>query len=410
MSTHHKANWRVVTPATWPAPPAEMSLSVCVEIEECPRRWALSAADYPEVWGGRGYPPKLQVAAVAGSVVHLALEIILHQLVGAGVPSISDPSAPQVLRKIGGYTRVLEESIERVLECYVDNPRADGVIEYAQRALRGQIPALRSRVQSMLSRVRLPKNFPSAPVAVAPKVDRPLRRLPLGSGIYPEVEVRAKGIGWKGRVDLITLGDDACEITDFKTGDIEEAHKVQVRAYAVMWGLDDELNPSGRAVDRLLLSYSGQTVNVPPPSTLETDKIIHELLNRRRAAEAALTACPPLARPSAESCRYCSVRQLCDAYWSGGMQNVSECGRFGDIELKVTGRHGPTSWDAVVERARDYSRGTPVLLRVASSDVMAVGGRVRVLNGQLVRDDESGDVALIVSLGVLSEAFHVPRA
>lgn len=403
-------HWRVVTPSTWPAPPVEMSLSTCTAIEECPRRWALSAAGYPEVWNRRGYPPKLQIAAVAGSAVHLALEIILHQLVRAGVPSLSDPSAAQVLRNLGGYTRIVEKSVERSLENYVDNPRAGPVIEFAQRTLRGQVPALRARVQSMLSRLKLPKCAPSEPIVSAPWVGGPLPRLPLGNGIYPELEVRAKSIGWKGKVDLLVLGDDSCEITEFKTGEVEEAHKAQLRAYAVMWRLDDELNPSRRAVGRLVLSYSGQTIQVPPPSTPEVDKLSQELLSRRSAAEAALAAHPPLARPSAETCRYCYVRQLCDPYWNCEMQTVSKCGRFGDVELRITGRHGPTSWDALVERARDYSPGTPVLLRLPYSDVMPLGSRVRVLDGQLICDLKSGHVPLIVVLGVFSEVFYVQSA
>ena len=62
-----KAHWRVLAPTTWPDPPAEMSVSTNAEIDECPRRWALSAANYPDIWDGRGYPPKLQVAALAGT-------------------------------------------------------------------------------------------------------------------------------------------------------------------------------------------------------------------------------------------------------------------------------------------------------------------------------------------------------
>lgn len=60
-----QVQWTVVAPTTWPAPPAEMSVSVHAEIEECPRRWALSAADYPGLWSGRGYPPRLQVSTLA---------------------------------------------------------------------------------------------------------------------------------------------------------------------------------------------------------------------------------------------------------------------------------------------------------------------------------------------------------
>lgn len=408
MSTNEKTHWRVVTPVTWPSPPTEMSVSTHAEIAECPRRWALSAADYPELWGGRGYPPKLQVAALAGSVVHLALEIITKQLAHANVLSLSDPSAPQVLKDLGGYTRVVEDCVERILKRYVDNPRASALMEHAQRTLRDQVPTLRARVQSMLSRVRLPKSTPSAPTASVPKSGGSLPRLPLISGIYPEVEVRAKSIGWKGKVDLLVLGDDACEITDFKTGAADEAHKFQVRAYAVMWRLDDELNPSGRAVDRLVLAYGSQDVDVAPPSASEIDDLGRQLLARRQAAETALDARPPSAHPNTETCRYCAVRQLCDAYWASATQVVSDDGRFGDIELKITGRHGPTSWDAVVVRARNLPAKTPALLRLQQHEEFKEGTRVRVLDGALARDSEDDAAPAIVTLGVLSEAYYGP--
>lgn len=405
MSTNEKTHWRVVTPATWPALPAEMSVSTYAEIEECPRRWALSSAEYPELWGGRGYPPKFQVAALAGSVIHLALEIIMKQLMRAGVPSLSNPSAPQVLRELGGYTRVVEECVERILKRYVDNPRAGTLMEHAQRTLRGQVPTLRARVQSMLSRLRLPNSAPPAPAASVPKSGGTPPRLPLVNGIYPEVEVHANSIGWKGKIDLLVISDDACEITDFKTGATDEAHKFQVRAYAVMWRFDDELNPSGRVVDRLVLAYENQDVDVAPPSAPEIDEFGRELLARRQGAEAALAAHPPSAHPNTETCRYCGVRQLCDAYWASATQVVSDDGRFGDIELKITGRHGPTSWDAVVMRARDLPARTPVLLRLQQFDEFKEGTRVRVLDGGLARDSEDDTAPAIVTLGLLSEAY-----
>lgn len=399
------AHWRVLTPTTWPGLPAEMSVSTHAEIDECPRRWALGAAEYADLWNGRGYPPKLQVAALAGSVVHLALEIITKQLTRAAVPSLNDPLAPQVLRELGGYTRVVEESVERVLKRFVNNPRALPLMEHAQRTLRGQVPTLRARVQSMLVRLRLPNGAPSAGALSAPKTVGSPTRSPLANGTYPEVEVRAKSIGWKGRIDLLVLGDDACEVTDFKTGAADEAHKLQVRVYAVLWRLDDELNPSGRAVDRLVLAYEGQDVEVAPPSALELDELARDLLARRRASEAALAARPPAARPDAETCRYCGVRQLCDAYWAGATQAVSEDGRFGDIELKIRGRHGPTSWDAVVVRARDLPAKTPVLLRLQRPDEFKTGSRVRVLDGALARDPEDAAAPSIVTLGAFSETY-----
>lgn len=401
-----KKHWRVQTPTAWPDPPAEMSVSTHSDIDECPRRWALGAAEYPDIWSGRGYPPKLQVAALAGGVVHLALELITKQLTGAGVPSLNDPSATQVLREMGGFTRVVEDCVVRILKRFSDNPRALPLMEHAQRTLHGQVPTLRARVQSMLVRLRLPNGAPPAPITSAVKQAGPPIRSPLANGTYPEVEVRAKSIGWKGKIDLLVLGDDACEITDFKTGAADQAHEFQVSVYAVLWRLDDELNPSGRIVDRLVLAYESQDVEVTPPSAQEIDDLGRDLLVRRKASEAALAARPPTARPADETCRYCGVRQLCDAYWAGSTTATSEDGRFGDIELQITGRHGPTSWDAVVMRARNLPAKTPALLRLQQPDEFTAGTRLRVLDAALARDPEDDAAPIIVTLGSFSEAYR----
>ena len=400
-------HWRVLTPTTWPDLPAEMSVSTHAEIDECPRRWALSTAEYSDIWGGRGYPPKLQVAALAGSAVHLALELITKQLARSGVLSLNDPSAPQVLKELGGYTRVVEDCADRILKRFSDNPRALPLIEYAQRTLRGQVPTLRARVQSMLSRLRFAKGAPQVSAASTPKTAPPPRRSPLGNGTHAEVEVRAKRIGWKGKVDLLVLGDNACEITDFKTGAVDDAHEFQVRVYAVLWGLDDELNPSGRAVDRLVLAYENQDVEIEPPSAQELDDLGRNLLARRRASEAALAARPPAAHPDAETCRHCGVRQLCDAYWAGPTHTMLDDGRFGDIELKITGRHGPTSWDAVVMRARNLPAKTAALLRLQQPEEFKTGTRVRVLDGALAVDPEDDAAPAIVTLSALSETYRL---
>ena len=96
--------WIADAPAAWPAAPAEMTVTALREIESCSRRWALRAGHYPDVWNGRGYPPRVQLGALSGTVVHLALEVITKALVRAGCLSLHDPTVLQVLRNLGGYT------------------------------------------------------------------------------------------------------------------------------------------------------------------------------------------------------------------------------------------------------------------------------------------------------------------
>jgi hypothetical protein len=403
------ANSRVLIPATWPGPPVEMSVSTYADIDECPRRWALGAAEYPDVWSGRGYPPKLQVAALAGSVVHLALELITNQFTGAGVPSLNDPSATQVLRELGGYTRVVEDCLDRILKRFSDNPRALPVMEHARRTLRGQVPTLRARVQSMVARLRVRALGKPALAATAANAASTQARSPLTNGTHAEVELRAKSIGWKGKADLLVLSPDGCEITDFKTGAADEEHQFQIRVYALLWSRDADLNPDRRRADRLFLAYNRGDVEVPAPTESELDDLEVALAARREAAQQAVSRQPPEARPNPTYCRYCAVRHLCVEYWTPGTQrdmarDVDQ--RFIDAEVKVTGRHGPSSWDIEIERCLDMSPGQAAVLRTHGDGEYRRGDRLRLLDVAFTSDDEDTGPHLF-TLGELSEAYVV---
>jgi len=409
------AHWRVLTPPTWPAPPPEMSVSMHAAIDECPRRWALSAAEYPDIWSGRGYPPKLQAAALAGSVVHLALEIITKQLTCAGVPSLNDPSATQVLKELGGYTRVVEDCVERILKRFSDNPRALPLMEHAQRTLRGQVPTLRARVQSMLARLRLPKGASPTPTTSAVKTAGPPTRSPLANGTYPEVEVRAKSIGWRGKIDLLVLGDDACEITDFKTGVPDEHHKFQVRVYALLWSRDADVNPDRRRADRLVLAYEHGDVEVEAPSDADLDQLERHLTAQTAAALVSLSQKPPEAKPHPQQCPSCDVRHLCTEYWTRETQHLMGTAlrerHIADATLAITGAHGPSSWDGLIVSGAIAKKGQRVLLRADGRSLALLPSQVvRVLSAHVsgTPEDDDSESVLIFTLVATSEVFLVP--
>src|SRR5882724_3317719 len=129
------ALWLAVRPQAWPAAPNELSVSSLGEIEACPRRWALASADYPELWDRPGYPPRLFIASLKGSVVHLALETVTKALARAGCRSVQDADAVQVMRGLGGYTKLISDCIQRALNRFADNPRAAPMLEIALRSL-----------------------------------------------------------------------------------------------------------------------------------------------------------------------------------------------------------------------------------------------------------------------------------
>jgi len=403
--------WPAIGPKAWPAAPHEMSVSSLGEIEICPRRWALASADYPALWNRRGYPPRLSMASLTGSVIHFTLNILIRALARRGCRSVDDAGAVQVMRELGGYSKLINECIHSVLNRFADNPRTAPMLEVALRSLRSRIPQIRTEVQSFLGRVSFHGSNAASAVRVASK-DR--RRTPLAPGTYPEIELRAPRIGWHGTADLLTVSESSCDIVDFKTGAQDDAHHFQVRVYALLWNRDSELNPTARAVDRLTLSYPDGQVRVDPPTTTELDALERELHDRHQAALKALSARPPEARPSVENCRYCAVRHLCEEYWQLATARAlgaagSDGSPFMDLQLTIAARHGPSSWDGVVEVSQRLAAGKHVVLRTPSSEAgFGSGDRIRVLNVYVstVADDESQPAVATVT--TTSEAFLVP--
>ena len=399
--------WIAAAPAAWPDAPAEMTVTALRDIESCSRRWALSTGHYPDGWNGRGYPPRVQLGALSGTVVHLALEVITRALVRAGCLSLHDPAVLQVLRDLGGYTKVVNDCIDRVLSSLASNPRAQRILEFTARTLRARVPELRNRAQMILCRVRLLRT----PTRNA-EGNTPRARGPLPMGAFPEIELRAEEIGWKGKADLLVLSSEACEITDFKTGDPDEGHRFQLQVYALLWSRDRDLNPDRRRADRLLVAYRGEEIEVAAPTEAELDELEVELLSRRGAAHEAVSHDPPEARPDPHKCCYCAVRQLCGEYWTTETQRrmvqKGEERRFGDVEVTVTGRHGPSSWDARVELSQDFPRGKPAVIRTRGDLEFRSGDRLRVLDAALTIDDEDQAQPAVFTLGTLSEAYAVP--
>ena len=377
-----------------------MSVTALKEIEACPRRWALRNADYPTLWGGHGYPPRVHLGALRGRVAHLALETIIREFIRTGCPSVRAATAVSVMRGLGGYTRILNDCIDNVISQLQVNPRAQRRLESITGFLRARIPHLRTQVQSMLSRTRLEQRRSQGAKRSSGF------STPLATGTYSELDVTAPKIGWKGKLDLLAISPDACVITDFKTGAPNDVHRFQIEVYALLWTLDEERNPQGRSADRLVVAYESEKVEVPVPKSAGCDALERELVERGAAARESVSQNPPEARPDPAICGSCQVRQLCEEYWISEVvpkQRYDEARKthFGDCEVTIIARHGPSSWDARIERPR----GEPRAVVRTALEGLEVGHRVRLLDGALFVDDEDRGQPLVITLGAMSEIF-----
>jgi len=342
------------------------------------------------------------LGTLVGDVIHRALQRLLGAFVKNGCASIEDPQTVTTLRELGGYTKVLSVVVDERLAELNANPRLDHRRATIERAMRERIPEMRERVQTTLSRSQLILSG----VRPAPRGD------PTGisAGSHAELELRAPELQWAGRADLVTVSGSEIRITDYKTGAPSPDHAQQLRIYALLWARDRRQNPSGRLATDLVISYPTEESHIPPPTEDDLVELADELKARREEALQALSHRPPVARPSVESCRHCSVRHLCESYWIfidephkevDGTQSA-----FIDAQVVVSHRNGPRSWVCTIEHPSHLAE-RKALIRTTDDGDFAPGRSVRVLSA--VAEEDAEHELLALTLTSASEIFRLPR-
>jgi hypothetical protein len=418
--------WAAMAPSAWPTPPTLMSYTVLREIETCPLRYGLRQGEYTGLWEGKGYPPGAS-AAIAGHIVHVALERIVRHLAANREARAYEPMALLVdtLRALGGISAVLEGVIREIVNGWETNPRLRPRAKDLASELQSQLSMLRARVQHFLNHVDLSRIRPGLSRAESGRTQEPVAR-PLAPGLHAEVPLVNDELGWYGKADLLRVSVDGereeDEILDFKTGLPKPDHELQLRIYALLWAKERMKNPAGRRVRKLTLVYGSGSVNVAAPMTDgELEELAEDLLSRTSQARAAVQKHPPVAKPSRDACEWCDVRHMCRAYWAPETRDLFEPSYasnrlFNDVGVRILARQGSWSWVAVVEElgvlSGDVDLGARVLLRARPNDMhfsalIAVGARVRVLAAQFVEpSDESGGLA-VLALTRSAEVFAV---
>ncbi|GIH71557.1 PD-(D/E)XK nuclease family protein [Sphaerimonospora thailandensis] len=389
--------------AVLPLRPAYWSYSSLQEMEACPRRWMLSRAEYPELWGKRGYPRLPVAAALFGDVVHAVLETIVKRLVAARCTSLRTAEAVQVLRDLGGITAVVETAMRNLLAMLEGNPRLDDDrMKRLSVELRDRVPHARAQVQAYLSRTALP----ATPHATGPQADsrtsvRGPGRRPAVLGTHPEIPLVAETLRLMGRVDLLTVTQDRVDITDYKTGAEDPSHLDQLRLYALLWDLDRIANHERRPATELTAAYSSREITIPAPGDSQLRDLEENVRQRIAAAETELVASVPRALPSKQKCALCQVRHLCNAYWEQAPEaHTLSRGTWFDYQGVVGPQNGAHSWWLLSERTGQKT----ILLRAAATmRALLPSRRIRVLNLRL--DDDPEVEAIVATLTAASEVF-----
>jgi len=414
MSVVSPTSLRVAAPPReWPDPPDRVSPSSLSIIENCPRRWGLSNAQYPDIWPGKGYPPRIGLAALTGTVIHGAVEEITNALIAVGCTSVQDELAVSALKKLGGISAVVSAATEKAIHKHRGNPRLSETLQILEKTVYDKVPTIRSQVQALLSRIKLEPTGGKA----GESFTSPSNRKALGRGSHSEVWLESADAGWHGKPDLITIRESSCEIRDFKTGEAKLEHEDQLKAYAFLWASDRARNPDGAPATALVLSYLGGDVEIPAPTLDDLAEIAASLGRRRASAIVEVASLPPPARPSAGACRYCDVRHLCDDYWKSSASSIGGTDgtlgpRWVDTEVRIQKRRGPRTWQVATEGGA-LPVGTLALLVLGTRDLEPrAGDRLRVLGAFETADanDEGKPSIPIWSTTKDTEVFRVAES
>ena len=401
----------VRTPKAWPPAPEWMSFYKLIELEQCPRRFSLRTAAYPDIWSGRGYPAKTTAATLIGQITHRALARLLSELAGAGCQSTSDVTAVAVLRSLGGYSSLVEESLQAVISGYETNPRMAGRLPFIRLSLDSRTAQMREMLQILARRIRVPDQA----TKVASKSRNFVRR-PLQDGSHAEIELRVAELQWVGIADLIIKEQNDCEIVDFKTGKPAEEHKKQLKTYALLWARDSELNPDGLVPTKLTLVYESAQQSVQPPPRADLAEIETDIRERSRIAKEDMRKMPPPTRPKAAICSFCEVRQLCGEYWTLAVQArlLHETGASiarSDLEVGVLDKVGPHTWNARVICSSSFEAGTKLIVmsRQTQYEVLFSRGAVlRIVDASVDSNPEDGS-GTVATVTAATEIFLVPE-
>jgi hypothetical protein len=323
-----------------------------------------------------------------GDIVHRSLEVIVKALTTSGCTAVASPAAVAVMKELGGYSEVLRRQIAEQVAGYEDNPRAVGQLDALARELRKVLPEMREKAQATLSRTELVAGSNSDAVQ-AEAGDLP-------DGSYPEFVVRVEALKVSGRIDLLTVDGPDVRLVDYKTGAPTEHHADQLRMYALLWSRSKHATGARALATHLTLAYSGHDVDVPVPDVQELSELEIQLLDRLTEARGMLASDNPVPRPAPDTCQFCPVRHLCEAYWSDVAPDLEPAG-FIDVEISVKERNGPKSWLV-------HAFGEDALLRTSEEIQLDVGATLRVLGAYAAQSDED---LLVLSLLTGSELFAV---
>jgi hypothetical protein len=412
-----KPLYQIRKPTSGAHPPAYYSHTGLTQIEACPRRWWLLHAKYDALAGP--YPEPVSSGSMRGSIVHAALERFSVEWSRSAMTT--EPGGIKAFRRQFPIREIVRETRRRLLGNVRGNPRAqiamleanvsvDGCISLFKDLIRRSYgePAFESDVATGHFEGRNEERLAGASTELIG--ERVKKEVPCPA-VLPEVILKVEDPRVHGKIDLVATTEDGDSLVEYKTGEPKPEHEKQSRLYAFLWWA-----VTGRVVRERQLLYPNQSpVKLGAMTKAELEKEGVLLRARIAWANGEVQSALPIVRFDAERCRSCTVRQLCEEYWTAKETAASRWTR--DDAGRVRPGAGNPEWrdlEIELQQTEQLAEGfivrgrpkggvqivckIPPQFRASSADSFK---NVRLLNVGLVADGEG--TRLVWSTG--SEAF-----
>jgi CRISPR/Cas system-associated exonuclease Cas4 (RecB family) len=313
-----KPLYQIRKPTSGAGPPAYYSHTGLTQIENCPRRWWLLHAKYDTLAGP--YPEPVSSGAMRGSIVHAALERFSVEWSRSGMTK--EPGGIKAFRRQFPIREIVRDTRRRLLENARANPRAQMVMLEANVSVDSCIslfkdlvrlgygqPALESGVAAQRSEDRSEERLVGAPTELIGERAGKAVSCP---AVLPEVTLKVENPRVHGKIDLVVTAEEGDSLVEYKTGEPRREHEEQSRLYAFLWWA-----VTGRVVRERQLLYPNQNpVKLGAMTQAELEEEGRQLRARIVWANGEVESALPSAHLDADRCRSCTVRQLCEEYWT----------------------------------------------------------------------------------------------
>ena len=371
------------------------SASTLNEIEECPKRFALRRASFPEIWSRAGFPNRISAAQVKGIVVHEVVSMIMNSVQNSS--ELAEKSVMSFLKERGGYIELLKSILDKELLSANSNPRAELMVEAIKREILADLSELRGQVQYFVK-----ESINKLPAASSRVENKEINEIPSTTfqilPINSEYKIVDSEFPIEGYLDLLLTNEVIDHIIDYKTSKtIHDEYWDQLSLYAWLWYRSAKNLRKG---DCRIEVISGANLSESRVIKIEDLPAIQmSVLDRIKNAELSITG-EIAAKPSIDSCKFCAVKVMCNAYWKMN-ENQSTEAKWSDMRIRTTGSLGGNAWSVSI-----LSDDTPAMLVVGDRDdgSIEIGQELRLLNAYKNQDEETG---VVIRLSQNSEIFRV---